>query len=229
MKRSMGLFAFLFVQIRKEGLIHLKQPKLIINTCLFFLMILAFLPLTMPANMSLLKAFVPGITWIALLLSMLLASEQLFQQDYEDGVIEQWLISGYPISLFVLSKIGVHWLLNLIPLLLLTPLIGFLYNLNVHEFVALILSLVCGSPGILFLCALAAAFSTGIRQRGMFMALILFPLTIPIMVFGSGSLTAAMQGLYYSGYMAILTAISLICIVFLPIAIASIIRICLID
>ncbi|WP_019216515.1 heme exporter protein CcmB, partial [Legionella tunisiensis] len=185
--------------------------------------------LTMPPDVTLLRTVAPGLVWIAMLLAMLLASVGFFQQDYEDGVVEQWLISGYPLSVIVGAKVSVHWLLNLIPMLIFCPLLALLFNLTAYETIILLLSLIVGTPAILFLCALAAAFSAGMQQKGVLMALILLPLTIPVMVFGSGSLTAVMQGLPVSGYLALLLALSILAVGFLPFAIAAVIRISLAD
>ena len=87
------------------------------------------------------------------------------------------------------------------------------------------LSLLCGTPALLFLCALAAAFGVGINQKGALMALILIPLTLPVLIFGSGTLNTALQGLPVSGYLALLLAISVIAVGFLPYAIAGVIRV----
>ena len=103
-------------QLSREMLLHLRQLRLIINSCLFFLMIIVFFPLTMTPDTNLLRTIAPGLVWIAMLLAFFLSSERLFQQDYDDGVIEQWLVSGLPISLMVGSKILIHWLLNLLPI-----------------------------------------------------------------------------------------------------------------
>lgn len=216
-------------QLQKEALLQIRQRRLIITSCLFYLMILVFFPLTMPPDTSLLRTIAPGLIWIALLLAVLLASERLFQPDYEDGVIEQWLVSGYPVSLLVGAKLLMHWLSNLLPILLLSPLLALLFGLNVHETWVLILSLICGSPALFCLCALAASFSTGVQQKGVLMALILLPLTIPVMIFGSGVMLAAMQGFTVSGYLALLLALSLLTAGFLPFAIAGVIRITMVD
>ena len=109
------------------------------------------------------------------------------------------------------------------------PFLAILFSLNVHETLVLMLSLICGTPAILFLCALAAAFSTGLQQKGLLMALILLPLTIPVMIFGSSALIAAMQGLPVSGYLALLLAISVLSCGLLPFAVAGVIRVGLID
>ena len=216
-------------QLSREMLLNIRQARFIFNSCLFFLMITVFFPLTMPPDTALLRTIAPGLVWIAMLLAMFLSSERLFQQDYDDGVIEQWLVSGYPISLLVSAKIVVHWLINLIPMLMFCPFLAVLFTLSVHETLVLMLSLVLGTPTILYLCALAAAFSTGLQQKGLLMALILLPLTIPVMIFGSGTLIAAMQGLPVSGYLALLLAMSITAAGFLPVAVSGVIKIGLVD
>ena len=183
----------------------------------------------MTPDVELLRTIAPGLVWIAMLLAMFLSAERLFQQDYDDGVIEQWLVSGYPISILVSAKIVIHWFLNLLPMLIFCPFLAILITLNVHETLILMLSLVCGTPAILLLCALAAAFSTGIQQKGILMALILLPLTIPVMIFGSGTLIAAMQGLPVQGYLALLLAMSIAASGLLPFAVAGVIRVGLVE
>lgn len=216
-------------QVHRELLLHVRQPRSLFYSTVFFLMITVFFPLTMTPEPALMRQVAPGLVWTAMLLAFLLASERLFQQDYEEGVLEQWLLCGESLSLMVFAKVTVHWLLNLLPMLFLCPLLAILFSLSRHELAVLILSLIAGTPAILFLCALAAAFSTGIRQKGVLMALILLPLAIPVMIFGSATLNAAMQGLAVNGYLALLVALSLLASSFLPLAINAIIRISLAD
>ncbi|HDV5708444.1 TPA: heme exporter protein CcmB [Legionella pneumophila] len=216
-------------QFRREILIQVRQIRYLVNSCLFFLMLLFIFPLTLRPELMLMRMFAPGLVWMAILLSMLLSLERLFQQDYEQGVLEQWLVSGQLLNLLVTAKVMAHWLISVIPLLLLSPLIAILFSFNVWETCILLLSLICGTPAILFLCALAAAFGIGINQRGALMALILLPLTLPLLIFGSGTLSVAMQGLPVSGYLALLLAMSLLAVGFLPYAIAAVIRISHID
>lgn len=212
-------------QLRRELLIQKRQIRFLINSCLFFLMMLFLFPLTLKPEILLMRTVAPGLIWMAILLSMLLSAERLFQQDYEQGVIEQWLVSGQSLTLIVAAKTLAHWMFTIIPLLMLCPIIAVIFSLSTFEAFILALSLLVGTPALIFLCALAAAFSVGIHQRGALMALILMPLTLPLLVFGSGTLTIAMQGLPVVGYIALLLAMSLTACAFLPIAIAAIIRI----
>ena len=215
--------------LMREWLLQIRQMRMIIHSCLFFMMILIFFPLTMPSDIALLRSLAPGLVWIAALLALFLSSERLFQQDYDDGVIEQWLVSGQVLSLFITAKVLVHWFVNLVPMLIFFFFLALLFNLNMNEMLIMMVSLLCGTPAIVFLCALAAAFSTGLKQKGMVMALILMPLTIPVMIFGSGAVNAALQYLPVQGYVAIMLAISIIAMSCLPFAISSVVRIGLVE
>ena len=219
-----NIWAVFKQQFAREYLLNCRQPRLIINSSLFFLMVLVFFPLTMTSDITLMRTVAPGLVWIAVLFAMFLSADRLFKQDYDDGIIEQWLASGLPISIMVLAKILVHWLVNLVPILIFCPIIALLFSLSLHETFILILSLICGTPAIIFLCGLAASFSVDLQQNGVLIPLILLPLTIPIMIFGSGALIVTMQGLDALGYIALLLAISLLSIISLPFAIAFVIR-----
>ncbi|WP_419420645.1 heme exporter protein CcmB [Legionella sp. D16C41] len=214
-------------QFKRDLLLNMREPRLLINAALFFIMIVVFFPLTIPPDINILKQVIPGIIWIAVLLAMLLAADRLFLQDYEEGLIEQWLTSGYSLTIIISAKLSVHWLLTLLPLLFFCPFLAVFFQFSKLELLTLIVSLIVGTPAILALCSLAAAFSVGLQQKGIFMALILLPLTLPIMIFGSSSLEAITFS-QVTGNIAILLAISLLCICFLPFAIAAIVRISLI-
>ncbi|KTC94499.1 heme exporter protein CcmB [Legionella erythra] len=216
-------------QFHREWLVHLRQPRTLLHTTLFFLMITVFFPLTVTPLPAFLQQLAPGLIWTAMLLAFLLASEKFFQQDYDDGVIEQWLISAQDLPVMVAAKVSVHWLLHLIPMLMLCPLLAILFSFHFSETLVLALSLIAGTPVIIFLCALAAAFSTGLKQKGILIALILLPLALPVMIFGSAALQAAIHGLNASGYLALLLAFSLLACLFLPLAISAILRITLSD
>lgn len=212
-------------QCQRELLIQTRQIRQLFNSCLFLLIFLLMFPLTLKPEIELLRTIVPGLVWMAILLSTLLSSEHLFRQDYEHGVMEQWLISGRSLSLLISAKVFAHWLFNLIPLIIMCPLVALLFSLNAWESLILALTILCGTPTLLFLCALVAAFGVGMSQKGMLMALILLPLTLPVLILSSGTLASAMQGMPVSGYLALLLALSVMSTGFLPYAIAGVIRV----
>lgn len=210
--------------MRREWRVQIRQKKSWANSLVFFSMIMIFFPLTLPADPALERILAPGVVWVAMLLSCLLSAERMFHADYDEGVIELWLVSGQPLSALVLAKVTLHWILTLIPLLCLSPLIAPLFGLDKHSVTILMLSLICGTPAMLLLSALAAAFGTALQQKGVIMGLVLLPLTIPLMILGSATTTAAMSGLAVSGYLACLLAMSCIAVAALPFAIAGVIR-----
>jgi heme exporter protein B len=212
-------------QAQRELLIQLRQIRFLLNSCFFLLIFLFMVPLTLKPEVALLRIIAPGLVWMAIVLSLFLSAEHLFQQDYEQGVMEQWMVSGQPLPLLISAKVMAHWLINLLPLLILCPLVALLFSLSAWEAWILALSILCGTPALLFLCALVAAFGVGINQRSVLMALILLPLTLPLLIFGSATLSSAMQGLPVRGYLALLLAMSLIAVGFLPYAIAGVLRV----
>lgn len=216
-------------QLTREGLMIIRQIRYLLNSSLFFLMVLVFFPLTMPSDIHLLQTIAPGLVWIAMLLSFLMSQERIFQQDYEDGVLEQWLVSGQPLSMLIFCKLTVHWFFSILPIILLCPLVVLMFSLGSYPMFILMGSLILGSPTLLFLCALSSVFSGGLKQKGVFMSLILLPLTLPVMIFGSGVVNLAVQELPVVGYLALLLAISIVAIGLLPFAIAALMRISLID
>lgn len=222
-------FSLFAQQFKRELLLQARQIRFLLHTCLFFLMILLLFPLTLKPDLNLMRIIAPGLVWMALLLSMLLSSERLFQQDYEYGVIEQWLTSGQSLSLMVSAKVCAHWCFTIIPFLILSPVIALLFSLTVWETWVIVLSLLCGSPALFFLCALASAFGVGLQQKGGLMALILLPLSLPLLIFGSGTVLIAMQDLPISPYLALLLAGSILAVAFLPYAIAGVMRISHVD
>jgi heme exporter protein B len=223
----MGYLVLFKRQWRREWCLQRRNIRSLLNACLFFLMVMMFFPLTLPADPVILRQMVPALVWIASLLALLMSAERLFQQEHDDGVLEQWLVSGYPLGFLLAAKLILHWGLHLLPIILLCPLLALFFSLTTHELLILSASLVLGTPSIFLLCALASAFATQLQQKGLLMALVLFPLTIPILIFGAGTLTAALQHFPVAAYLALLGAMSLLAIAFLPLAIAAILRIAL--
>jgi heme exporter protein B len=217
------------MQFKRELLLQSRQIHHVVNFCLFFLMVLLLFPLTLKPDSQILHLILPGLVWVSLLLSLLLCAERMFLQDYEHGVIEQWLTSGQSLSILVAAKVWAHWLLHIAPILLFCPLIALIFSLSSWALAVLLLSLLCATPCVLFLCALSASLGVGIQQKGALMALIVLPLTLPVLVFGSGVIHDAMSNLPVHGVLACLLAFSVLSATLLPYVIAGVIRVTLVD
>jgi heme exporter protein B len=192
-------------------------------------MVLFIFPLTFKSDPYLIHAVGPGIIWIAVLLTSLLSTERLFQHDYEQGVVAQWLVSGESLTVIVGAKVLAHWLFTFLPLLILSPIIAVAFSFTFAEWIVLMLSLLCATPALLFLCALASVFGGGVHQKGALMGLILLPLALPILILGSGIISTATQGVPMSATCCLLLACSVLAVGFLPLAIAGVLRISYVD
>lgn len=217
------------LMMQRELMLNVRQLKMIFNVALFFIIFMVIFPLSMPADPQMTRKLAAGLIWMASLFSFMLAADRVFTADYEQGVIEQWLVSGYSLPLIVFAKLLFHWMLSLLPLLLLMPFMGLLYSLSFNEIIIFMAALFCGTAPLIFIAALASVFALAARQGSHLAPLILLPLTIPVIIFGSGASSAAISGLPVSGFLAILAAISLITVCLLPFAIATVIRISLAD
>lgn len=215
-------------QLSREISLRLRDSKSMFNAVLFFLMVVIFFPLTIPANSNSLNLLIPGMIWIGLIFSILLSSDDLFAQDYADGIIEQWLVSTLPITLLVFAKLIIHSFVIIISVLLLSPLLAVILKLNIYQVFILNLSVLFGAPAIVALCALSEAFAVNIKQKSLIMGLVVLPLNIPILILGSAIMRAVIIHEPVSAMLAIMLAISCLAGFFLPFAIAGVIRVCLI-
>lgn len=160
----------------------------------FFLIVVSLFPFGIGPDLNLLARVAPGILWIALLLSILLSLDRLFQADFEDGSLEQLVGSNTPLELLVVAKVIAHWLTTCVPLLIATPILGFFLNLDEQAFGTLILTMLIGTPALNFVGAAGAALTVGIRRGGLLLSLIVLPLYVPILIFGVSAIQATTSG-----------------------------------
>jgi heme exporter protein B len=214
-------------QLSREISLRVRDYKYIFNAVLFFLMIVIFFPLTIPINSPGLNLLIPGMIWIGLIFSIFLSSENLFAQDYADGIIEQWLVSTIPITLLVFAKLIVHGLIIISSVVFLSPILAVIFNLTLYQVFILDMSVIFGAPSVISICALSEAFTVGIKQKSLIMGLVVLPLNIPILILGSAIIRAVIIHEPVSGMLAILLAISCLSGFLLPFAIAGVVRVCL--
>ncbi len=160
----------------------------------FFLVSILF-PLTLSPDVKILQMIGPGVVWVAVLLAVLMSLTRLFQPDYDDGSLEQWLLGPYPLALLVLAKITAHWLMLFLPLFVMTPLMAMMFHLPVNVVTVLMMTLLLGTPLLTLLGAIGAALIVSLRQSGLLLALILLPLYIPTLIFATAALNAVAAGI----------------------------------
>jgi heme exporter protein B len=192
---------------------------------LFFLVVVTLVPFAVGPDLALLKRIGPAILWLAALLASLLALDRLFTADHEDGSLDLILMGRAPLELVVAMKGIAHWLTTGLPLIIAAPLIGLFLNLDPPAEAALALTLLAGTPALTFIGMIGAAIAVTLRRGGLLLAVIVLPLTVPVLIFGVAAANAAVVGAVPFGTpFTILCALTLASIVVGPFAAAAALR-----
>lgn len=190
----------------------------------FFLMVISLFPFAFSPDPLLLQTLIPGGIWIAALFANLLAITTVFQTEHEEGYLEQWLFSPLPLPFLVFAKLLAYWLTTMLPLIVLTPLIGWLFHLSNHAIIVLMFSLLLGTPMLTLLGSLGAALTLGLRQQGVVLSLLILPLASPILIFGVNVVLQAAAGFEISGPLFLLAGLMMLGLTAVPFAIAAALR-----
>ena len=217
-----GIF---FVALQREMLLAYRRRSDIVNPLAFFLIVATLFPLGVSPDPKFLAQVSSGVIWVAALLATLLSMDGLFRSDYDDGSLEQMLLSPRPFVLMVLAKVGSHWLLSGLPLALLSPLLGVMLFLPVEGTWALVVSLLLGTPTLSLIGAIGAGLTVGLRKGGVLISLLVLPLYIPVLIFGAATVQAGVLGMPVGGYLALLGAILVLGLTLSPFAIAAAVKI----
>ena len=204
--------------IKRDIRLAIRQPSEIAQPVVFFIIVVSVFPFGVGSNPDQLTAIGPGIVWVGALLATLLALDSLFRSDFDDGSLEQLILSEHPLSVLILGKILVHWFVTGLPLIIVTPLLGILLGLDKSTLVVLIGSLLLGTPTLSLVGAIGSALTISIRRAGLLVTLLVLPLYIPVLIFGAGAASAAQSGLPTAGHLYMLGAIAMGAIALAPIA-----------
>jgi len=217
----MSLTSAFFAIIRRDLILAFRRRAEIANPLFFFVLVVTLFPLGIGAQPKLLQAMAPGVIWVSALLAAMLSLDSLFRSDFDDGSLEQMLLSSHPVSVLVLGKIMAHWLVTGLPLLLIAPLLALFLGLPEQALGTLLLTLVLGTPVLSLIGAIGVALTVGLRRGGMILSLLVLPLYIPVLIFASNAVDMAATGLPVSAQINILTAILLIALVLAPLPAAA--------
>ena len=161
---------------------------------LFFLIVVVLMPFAIGPELTLLARLGPAILWLGALLASLLTLDRLFAVDHEDGSLDLILMSDTPLELAVAAKAAAHWLTTGLPLVIATPLLGLFMNLDAKASAAVMLTLLAGTPALTFIGLIGAALSVALRRGGLLLAVLVLPLTVPVLIFGVAASNAAIVG-----------------------------------
>jgi heme exporter protein B len=192
---------------------------------LFFLIVVTLIPFAVGPELALLRRIGPAILWLGALLATLLALDRLLAVDQEDGSLDLIVTASTPLELAVAVKAVAHWLTTSLPLVIAAPILGLLLNLEPPAMGAVTLTLLVGTPALTFIGLIGAALAVALRRGGLLLAVLVLPLTVPVLIFGVAACNAVTTGpMPFWPPFAILCALSLAALVIGPVAAAAALR-----
>jgi heme exporter protein B len=218
--------AFLLL-LRRDLTLALRHRSEIANPLLFFVLVVTLFPLGIGSDTQILEAVAPGVIWVAALLASLLSLDGMFRSDFEDGSLEQFMLSAHPISLLVIAKVVAHWLVTGLPLLAIAPVLAIFLSLPSNAIGVLIATLALGTPVLSLIGAVGVALTVGLRRGGVILSLLVLPLYVPVLIFASSAVETAAAGIPVFAQLSILGAMLALALSLAPLATAASLRISL--
>ena len=218
--------AFIAV-MRRELTVAFRRWSDLLLPMMFFVIVGTLFPLAVGQDAQILRAVGPGAIWVAALLATLLSLNNLFREDFDDGSLEQLALSPHPLSLLLLAKTAAHWVVTELPLVIVAPLLALGFGLPGQGIGALMLTLLIGTPALSLVGAVGAALTAGLRGASGLLALLLLPLTIPVLIFGARAAALAGEGQDISGRLYLLAGLTVLALTLTPFATAAAVRVSL--
>jgi heme exporter protein B len=215
MKKS-SLLDLLMLVIRRDLVLAMRRRADVLTTLIFFVMVVSLFPLGVGPEMGMLRKMAPGVLWVAALLASMLSLGRLFSADYLDGTLEQMLLAPQSLSMLVLGKMIAHWMVSGLPLVLLAPVLGLQFDMSMETIGVLIIGLLLGTPILSMIGAIGAALTLGLRGGGVLLSLLVLPLCIPVLIFGTGAVEAVSSGLKATSHLSLVGALFILALIFTP-------------
>ena len=220
-----ALMTTLGALIRRDIQVALRVGGGALMGALFFLVVVTLVPFALGPDLALLTRIGPAILWLAALLANLLALDRLFAADHDDGSLDLILMGRAPLEVVVAVKGLAHWLTTGLPVIIAAPFIGLFLNLDAPAAAALVLTLLVGTPALTFIGMIGAAIAVTLRRGGLLLAILVLPLTVPVLIFGVAAANAAVAGpVPFGTPFTILCALTLASLVVGPFAAAAALR-----
>jgi len=224
-----GLLSVLGVVLKREFLSAYRSRQELANPLVFFIIVIVLFPLGVSPEPVFLSKAAAGLVWVAALLATMLSLDRLFQSDYDDGSLEQLVLCAQPLYLIVLIKSLIHWSLTGLPLIMLSPFLATMLHLEAQHLPVLMLTLLMGTPVISLIGGIGAALTVSLRSGGILISLLVLPLTIPVLIFGTGTVQSSIDGLSVAGHFSIMGMMLALALTLSPFAIAAALKISVSD
>lgn len=223
----MPMGKMLWALLKRDVSLILMRRQDGLTVLAFFIIVTTLFPLGVGAEPEILRDVAPGVVWVAAVLASMVSLERLFGDDYRDGTLEQLALLPCPLALVALVKVAAHWVSLGVPLVLLSPILGYSLGLEGMELAVLALTLVLGTPMLSLIGAVGAALTLGLRGGGALMALLILPLYVPVLILGAGGVVEVMYGGVAQAHLSLLGALLALGVPLAPLAVAGALRIVL--
>jgi heme exporter protein B len=210
--------------VRRELRLSLRQYGDSALVVMFFVIAVVLFPFGIGPEPGILARIAAGVVWVTALLAAMLSFERLFQNDFEDGCLEQLALMPLPLEATVLAKALAHWLVTGLPLLVVAPFLAMMLNMPKPGYAALFVTMAIGTPTISLIGTLGAALTVGARRGGVLLSLLVLPLVVPVLIFGAGAVDLALLEFTVRPHLALLGALFLTALVLTPWAAAAALR-----
>ncbi len=210
--------------VHRDLRLALRQGSDSVMVVMFFVLTVVLFPLGIGPEGNMLARVASGVILVAALLASMLSLERLFQTDYEDGSLELLTLSPLPLEIIVLAKVTAHWLTTGLPLMIASPILAVLMNMDGKGFSMMMLALLLATPALSLIGAIGAALVLGSRRGGVLISLLVLPLFVPVLIFAVGLIDAAIGGFAVKSQILILSAILCASLAFCPFAAAAAVR-----
>ena len=220
-----GILSGILGIIRRDLLLAWKRPGDVLNPLFFFAMVAALFPLAIGPSPEQLQFSGPAVLWVAALLAMLLSLNSLFLSDYEDGSLDQMLVSPLPLSALALGKSITHWLTSGLPLVLVSPIVAITFQMPFSVTGVLMLTLMLGTISLSLLGSVGAALTVGLHRGTALLSLLILPMAMPVLIFGARTVSLVAAGDSVAGGLYFLGAYAVLVLSFVPFATAAALRI----
>jgi len=222
---TVGMFSGMLGIVRRDLLLAWKRPGDILNPLFFFAMVATLFPLAVGPSPEQLELSGPAVLWVAALLAMLLSLNSLFLSDFEDGSLDQMLVSPLPLSALGLGKTLAHWLTSGLPLVLVSPVVAITFRMPFSVTGILMLTLLLGTVSLSLLGSVGAALTVGLHRGTALLSLLILPLAMPVLIFGARTVSLVAAGDGVAGGLYFLGAYAVLVLSFSPFATAAALRI----
>ena len=210
--------------VKRDLTLGFRRKSQIYQPMVFQLLVVTMFPLGLGSGAKTLALIAPAVIWILALLASLLTLDQIFKNDYDDGSVESYVLTSYPLPMSVLAKACAHWILSGLPLVLFSPVIGVLLHLPASSYGILMLSLLLGTPIFSLIGSIGSALTMSLKHGGLLLTVLVMPLLAPVLIFGAGAVVESSLGNSANQHLMLLSGLLVLSLTLVPFAAAAAIK-----